>query len=179
MIETNEIETNGMRNDFKAAMDKTEQESVNEIMNSGLEVANVECEILDEAVDFKEILVGLFSRNKNWNLKFNFQFWIQELSKQPREKNNDCLLVLKYIKVNKTFYNLFCLFKHQNFQLLGISKLIVKKWGQELNYRAREDKLAVKGRIETALHSQTVTHLKPLCRKLKTKVSASIFSSKG
>ena len=34
ILETNEVETNGMRNDFKAAMDKTEQESLNEIMNS-------------------------------------------------------------------------------------------------------------------------------------------------
>jgi hypothetical protein len=73
------------------------------------------------------------------------------LSKQPREKNNDSLLVLKYIK------------------------LISKKWGQELNKRNREEKMNVKGRIETALHSQTITHLKPLCRKLKTKVSIFIY----
>lgn len=125
MIETNETETDGMRNDFKTAMDKTEQESVNEIMNQvKTDSSNIEVEILDEAIDFNEIL---------------------ELSKKPREKNTDSMLVLKYIK------------------------LVCKKWGQELNNRPREEKLVVKGRLESALHSQTVTHLKPLCRKLKAK----------
>ena len=132
MIETNETETNGMRNDFKAAMDKTEQESVNELMNlvkSGEGGADVE--VHDEAVDLQEII---------------------ELSKKPREKNNDSLMVLKYIK------------------------LIVRKWGHELNSRSREEKMNVKGRLEAALHSQTVTHLKPLCRKLKTKVDNLILN---
>ena len=58
MIETTETETDGMRNDFKAAMDKTEQESVNEIMNSvKTGETDTEAEILDEAIDFNEILV--------------------------------------------------------------------------------------------------------------------------
>ncbi len=48
--------------------------------------------------------------------------------------------------------------------------MIGKKWGQELNMRSRDEKLTIKGKIETALHSQTITHLKPLCRKLKTRV---------
>ena len=34
--------------------------------------------------------------------------------------------------------------------------------------RSSDEKLSIKGRIETALHSQTVSYLKPLCRKLKT-----------
>ena len=60
MIETSETEDNGMRNDFKAAMDKSEQESINEIMNSvGAEAVNTEIEIHDEAIDFNEILVRI------------------------------------------------------------------------------------------------------------------------
>lgn len=130
IIETSEPEENGMRNDFKLAMDKSEQESLNELMNSvnpddksNLNQTDVEIKE-DEAIDFSEIL---------------------ELSKN-RNKPNDMLLVLKYIK------------------------FIVKKWGQGLNSRILDEKLTVKGRIETALHSQTVASLKPLCRKLKTKV---------
>jgi len=81
-------------------------------------------------------------------VKFDFtQNLFKELSKQARERNNDSHLVLKYIK------------------------FIVKKWGQELNNRSLDDKLNVKGRIETALYNQTDSYLKPLCRKLKTKVS--------
>ena len=79
MIETNETETNGMRNDFKAAMDKTEQESMNEIMNSAKVLeGTADVEVADEGVDFQEIM---------------------ELSKKPRGKEIDSLLVLKYIKV--------------------------------------------------------------------------------
>lgn len=118
-----------MRNDFKTAMDKSEQESLNEIMNSldtgdsHSSTSRTEVEVKEEAIDFNEIL---------------------ELSKNPRERINDSLLVLKYIK------------------------FIVKRWGQDLNNRSLDEKLTVKGRIETALHSQTVSYLKPLCRKLKT-----------
>jgi pre-mRNA-splicing factor 18 len=43
----------------------------------------------------------------------------------------------------------------------------MKKWVNELNSRSLEEKLTVQGRIETALHGQTDTYLKPLFRKLK------------
>lgn len=128
MIETSEPEENGMRNDFKLAMDKSEQESLNELMNSvngekGDANSAQDVEIKeDDTINFNEIL---------------------ELSKN-RNKANDMLMVLKYIK------------------------FIVKKWGQALNSRTIDEKLTTKGRIETALHSQTVSYLKPLCRKLKT-----------
>ena len=130
IIETSEPKELGMRNDFKTAMDKSEQESLNEIMNSidagdpHMGTSRTEVEVKEEAIDFNEIL---------------------ELSKNARERINDSLLVLKYIK------------------------FIVKRWGQDLNNRSLDEKLTVKGRIETALHSQTVSYLKPLCRKLKSK----------
>jgi hypothetical protein len=41
----------------------------------------------------------------------------------------------------------------------------MKKWVNELNSRSLEEKLTVQGRIETALHGQTDTYLKPLFRK--------------
>jgi pre-mRNA-splicing factor 18 len=80
-LETNEFNEVGMRNDFKMAMDKSEQESLNEIMNPEdyLETSDKhDVEIKDEEIDFNEIL---------------------ELSKHPRERNNDSLMVLKYSKV--------------------------------------------------------------------------------
>ena len=54
--------------------------------------------------------------------------------------------------------------------MLKYIKFIIKRWAQDLNSRGIAEKLTVKGRIETALHSQTNSYLKPLCRKLKTKV---------
>jgi hypothetical protein len=46
----------------------------------------------------------------------------------------------------------------------------MKKWVTELNSRPIEDKLTVSGRIDTALHGQTEAYLKPLFRKLKSRV---------
>jgi pre-mRNA-splicing factor 18 len=80
-LETNESNEIGMRNDFKMAMDKSEQESLNEIMNPDeyVEASDKhDVEIKDEEIDFNEIL---------------------ELGKHPRERNNDSTLVLKYSKV--------------------------------------------------------------------------------
>ena len=62
-LESQETEKNGMRNDFKVAMDKSEQESLNEIMNSldssdnNEENTKVECEHTDDETFLKEIAV--------------------------------------------------------------------------------------------------------------------------
>ena len=60
IIETSEPKENGMRNDFKVAMEKSEQESLNEIMNSvdPESTTMTDVELKDEAIDFNEILVG-------------------------------------------------------------------------------------------------------------------------
>ena len=63
ILETQEVETNGMRNDFKAAMDKSEQESLNEIMNSvdgehnGEDQVAHDTEEKDDETVMKEIIV--------------------------------------------------------------------------------------------------------------------------
>ncbi len=59
-IELTEPEENGMRNDFKAAMEKSEQESLNEIMNSVEPDGSngTEVEVKDDGIDFNEILVS-------------------------------------------------------------------------------------------------------------------------
>ncbi len=71
MLETSETEDNGMRNDFKAALDKSEQESLNEIMNNVTSegATATEVEILDEAIDFEEILV--------FNIYNTFKFFLK------------------------------------------------------------------------------------------------------
>ncbi len=60
-IETSEPEENGMRNDFKVAMEKSEQESLNEIMNSVEPDPNssVEVEVKDDGIDLNEIIVSV------------------------------------------------------------------------------------------------------------------------
>lgn len=45
----------------------------------------------------------------------------------------------------------------------------MKKWINELNNRSLDEKRTLQGRIETALHGQTDTYLKPLFKKLKSK----------
>jgi hypothetical protein len=64
LIETSEPKENGMTNDFMVAMDKSEQESINEIMNSvdtdrTAKSSQTEVEIKDEGISFNEILVSL------------------------------------------------------------------------------------------------------------------------
>lgn len=43
-------------------------------------------------------------------------------------------------------------------------------WGQNLNQRPEEEKRTLKGKEASAIHTQTVSYLKPLFRKLKHKV---------
>ncbi|RNA23163.1 pre-mRNA-splicing factor 18 [Brachionus plicatilis] len=128
LIETSEPKENGMRNDFRMAIEKSEQENLNELMKTvdTDELKNqMDVEVKDDGIDFNEIV---------------------ELSKKAREKNIDSQLVLKFIK------------------------FLVKQWGKNLNSRTLDEKLTVRGKIETALHSQTSLYLKPLCRKLKARV---------
>lgn len=128
IIETSEPKENGMRNDFRMAIEKSEQENLNELMktvDADEKKNQMDVEVKDDGTDFNEIV---------------------ELSKKAREKNTDSLLVLKFIK------------------------FMVKQWGKSLNSRTLDEKLTVKGKIETALHSQTSLYLKPLCRKLKARI---------
>jgi pre-mRNA-splicing factor 18 len=90
LIETSEPKENGMRNDFKAAMDKSEQESLNEIMNSidsgdSAGSNRTECDIKEEAIDFDEILVNyyflliaLIRKKINKNLEISFISFMQD-----------------------------------------------------------------------------------------------------
>ena len=49
-------------------------------------------------------------------------------------------------------------------------KLLLKRWATELNERPVEEKRSFKGKLASAQHSQTVTYMKPLLRKLKKRV---------
>lgn len=62
LIETSEPKENGMRNDFRAAMDKSEQDSLNEIMNivdtdRSSDGSSHDVEVKDDEINFNEILV--------------------------------------------------------------------------------------------------------------------------
>ena len=64
LIETSEREENGMRNDFKVAMEKSEQESLNELMNSmepnsqADQSAKLDIQVQEDGISFNEILVN-------------------------------------------------------------------------------------------------------------------------
>ncbi|KAJ8301502.1 hypothetical protein KUTeg_020489 [Tegillarca granosa] len=53
--------------------------------------------------------------------------------------------------------------------ILRVLKLILRLWGEELNKRPEEEKRTMKGKEASAIHSQTVSYMKPLFRKLKQK----------
>ena len=61
-LEINESNEVGMRNDFKAAMEKSEQESLNEIMNMDKDnIDQTDVLVKDDEINFNEILVCFFS----------------------------------------------------------------------------------------------------------------------
>lgn len=169
MIETSEPKELGMRNDFREAMEKSEQECLNEIMNtvnSDKSASTMEVEIKDDGINFNEILVLL---NKNFEiLKYDKKvFYLGVEQKLSRKKQRFSFR----FEIHKS--KLPAVYKNReiDFKLIALGfKYLVKKWGQSLNNRSIDEKLAVKGKIETALHSQTVSYLKPLCRKLKSRV---------
>lgn len=98
IIETSEPKENGMRNDFRAAMEKSEQESLNEIMNHINDHERdpestknpTDIDMKEDTIDFNEIL---------------------ELCKNPREKANDSLFILKYMKVKAILRKIKFLFQ--------------------------------------------------------------------
>lgn len=62
-IQTSEPKEHGIGNDFREAIEKTEQECINEIMNtvnSGEGNDTTEVEVKDDGIDFNEILVRFF-----------------------------------------------------------------------------------------------------------------------
>lgn len=145
ILELQDKETNGMRNDFKVAIEKSEQESLNEIMNSiqdnnGDDGNKIESkhdqEVLDEEVALKEVmeLADLVEKDKINNKK-----------DEQRDRSNDFLLVVKYLK------------------------FLIKKWASVLQARSQQEKLSTGGKIDAALQAQSAAYLKPLFRKLKSK----------
>ena len=49
-------------------------------------------------------------------------------------------------------------------------QLILKQWGDALNGRDVQMKTAFRGKLTSAMHTQTVSYIKPLFRGLKTRV---------
>ncbi|KAK2142867.1 hypothetical protein LSH36_903g00093 [Paralvinella palmiformis] len=52
---------------------------------------------------------------------------------------------------------------------LKFLKLVLNKWGEDLNKRNIEHKRSFQGKLASATHTQTVTYIKPLFKKLKRK----------
>ncbi|XP_076447866.1 pre-mRNA-splicing factor 18-like [Babylonia areolata] len=58
--------------------------------------------------------------------------------------------------------------EHQDI-ILRFFKFILKEWGDQLNARPAEEKRTTRGKMASAIHTQTVAYLKPLFKTLKNK----------
>ncbi|KAI8788291.1 pre-mRNA-splicing factor 18 [Biomphalaria glabrata] len=130
-LETSEpdIKNEGYSNDFQAAMEKVDQDYLNEIIQStGEEDQNKsnDVSVKDDGTTLEDV-----ARMR------------QELGQGDKDKDHE--IVLRFFK------------------------FVLKKWGEQLNTRPEEDKRTIKGKMASATHSQTVSYLKPLFRKLKYK----------
>ncbi|XP_014671447.1 PREDICTED: pre-mRNA-splicing factor 18-like isoform X2 [Priapulus caudatus] len=130
-LEILEPEKVGMRNDFKTAMDKMDQEYFNEVAKAEIgstssEPSATHVSIKDDGTTLQEIL---------------------EFAKDLGTGDNDldCDTVLKF------------------------GKFMLKVWGEAINNQPEEVKRSMKVKLERTLYHQTVSYLKPLFRKLKTR----------
>lgn len=53
--------------------------------------------------------------------------------------------------------------------ILKYLKFILKEWGDDINKKSEEEKRSLKGKVGSAMHAQTVSYMKPMFRKLKSK----------
>ena len=112
-----------------------------------------------------------------------FYFVFQKLSEGlgKGDENLDSEVVLKFLKVWKFCFDaLICICWYVNLNTCikihafpFYLKLLLKRWATELNERPVEEKRSFKGKLASAQHSQTVTYMKPLLRKLKKRVCIS------
>jgi len=119
----------GYANDFQAAMEKVDQDYLNEIIKSsgGDETSvNTDVSVKDDGTTQEDL-----------------QTMKSELGQGDKDKDHE--IILRYFK------------------------FVLKKWGEVLNERATEEKRTTKGKMESAKHSQTVSYLMPLFKKLKNK----------
>lgn len=49
-------------------------------------------------------------------------------------------------------------------------------WGHKLNEREEVEKVSMHGKLQSATYAQTQSYIKPLLRKLKTKVRQNTFT---
>ena len=149
VLETSEPELKGQRNDFKAAMDKIDREYLSLILHannpSSEEQAAAKNEIDEDDGEVGPPVPSTQPEEQKEDTGYDLPDIIEQI-KTTRKGNRayDCQVVLNYFK------------------------FILKKWSHELNQRDLDEKKSVQGKIETALHNQTCTYMKPLFRKLKS-----------
>lgn len=119
----------GFSNDFQAAMEKVDQDYLNEIIKSSGGDENS----LSNDVSVKD----------DGTTQDDLETMKAELGQGNKDKDHE--IILRYFK------------------------FVMKKWGEVLNERPTEEKRTTKGKMESAKHSQTVTYLMPLFKKLKNK----------
>ncbi|KAL3853179.1 hypothetical protein ACJMK2_016744 [Sinanodonta woodiana] len=124
-------EDEGLGNDFQMALEKVDQDYLNELIrdsggaSSGGNSSN-DVSIKDDGTTLEDI-------KEMRNI----------LGKESSDKNQE--IILRFLKY------------------------ILKQWGIALNKKDEEEKRNMKGKMERAMHAQTVSYMKPLFRKLKHK----------
>ncbi|KAH3893228.1 pre-mRNA-splicing factor 18-like [Dreissena polymorpha] len=117
-------------NDFKAAMDRVEEDYMEEIMKStegdGGSKSKHTVSIKDDGTTLDDL-----------------EQWKEQLGKGDSNKDQD--IILRYLK------------------------FVLTTWGLDINKKTVEEKRSLKGRMNAAMHQQTVTYMKPMFRKLKSK----------
>ncbi|KAL4226781.1 Pre-mRNA-splicing factor 18 [Mactra antiquata] len=118
-------------NDFKAAMDKVDQEYYAEIMNSGEgsstdKKKKEEVSVKDDGTTLDDI-----------------ETWKEELGQVDSNKDQD--IILRYLK------------------------FVLTTWGLDINKKSATEKRSLAGKMNSAMHQQTVSYMKPMFRQLKNK----------
>ncbi|XP_061629593.1 pre-mRNA-splicing factor 18 isoform X2 [Phyllopteryx taeniolatus] len=129
----------GLRNDLKAAMDKIDQQYLNEI------VGGTEPGELDTQLDLKV-------HEENTTIE-ELEALGKTLGKGDDDRDQDVIDKFLSVRLMKPIAAQF---------LLGV-------WAKDLNSREDHVKRSVQGKLASATHSQTESYLKPLFRKLRKK----------
>lgn len=97
-------------------------------------------------------------------------FFPQEKAKRlgKGDEKLDSEVILKFLKVRNYYSGIWDQVEPWIFcDALWWLQLILKMWGDELNSRTDEEKCSFRGKMDSASHTQTVSYIKPLFRKLK------------
>lgn len=183
LIQLLEPKHGGLDNDFKAAMEKVDEEEAVESYRQRTTIVENNINVLEVSV--KQTADNLDNR---------------ELRKMRRYLSMYCLSRESVTSVNRQFYNIntnddedgpaditkfkkdakddVLIIEMVSDYVLAYLKFILTVWGRQLNARSKTEKATYQGKRDSATYNQTVEYIKPLFRLFKNKtMSADILDS--